>query len=465
MFTSFQVDIMILNTILLLIVTLILYVYFFLKKSYKYFDKHAIPYIKPHWLFGNMKEVVLMKKPTWMGYKDMYEKLEPHRFAGVYFMYKPYIMIRDPELMKTILVKDFSYFKDNEFVSTKHTEPFEKRLFHLSGDEWKNMRVKLTGAFSSIKMKLMFPLMTSCAENIKPALINSTSHRPVFDVKDICGRLMTDMIGSCAFGIDTHSLQNPESEFIKMGRKMFKFRWQTLMRRFFPKNLPPWLVRTLGLGSIPRDVSQYFMKIVEDMVNYREKNNITRGDFLDLLITLRNQNDEITIEDIAAQCFTFLVAGYEGAVNGVAFTLFELARHPEMQNKLRDEILRTLDNNGGKSTHEMMKQMPYMDMVISETLRLYPFGGVHSRKCTENYKIPNSGVVIQKGALLAIPFKSLHLDRRYFEKPDEYYPEHFTAEAKLKSTLLHICPLAKVRDIVLLNDSRKCKSSLGWFTY
>ncbi|XP_065214829.1 probable cytochrome P450 6a18 isoform X3 [Planococcus citri] len=455
----------ILSTLFLIIVTGLLYVYWILKESHKFFDQYGIPYPKPHWFFGNMKDVVLWKKAIWFIYKDLYDKHVSNRFIGVYTLHTPTVMVRDPELIKSILVKDFSHFRNRGFPLDKDAEPLAENLINMSGDEWKNMRVKLTGAFSSIKMKLMFPLMTSCAENIKPALINSTSHRPVFDVKDICGRLMTDMIGSCAFGIDTHSLQNPESEFIKMGRKMFKFRWQTLMRRFFPKNLPPWLVRTLGLGSIPRDVSQYFMKIVEDMVNYREKNNITRGDFLDLLITLRNQNDEITIEDIAAQCFTFLVAGYEGAVNGVAFTLFELARHPEMQNKLRDEILRTLDNNGGKSTHEMMKQMPYMDMVISETLRLYPFGGVHSRKCTENYKIPNSGVVIQKGALLAIPFKSLHLDRRYFEKPDEYYPEHFTAEAKLKSTLLHICPLAKVRDIVLLNDSRKCKSSLGWFTY
>ena len=72
----------------------------------------------------------------------------------------------------------------------------------------------------------------------------------------------------------------------------------------------------------------------------------------------------MTVERIAAQCFSFFLAGYEGAVNGIALTLFELAQNLGIQNKLRDEILSTLKKNQGEFSYDMMKQMPYMDMVI-----------------------------------------------------------------------------------------------------
>ena len=54
------------------------------------------------------------------------------------------------------------------------------------------------------------------------------------------------------------------------------------------------------------------------------------------------------------------------------------------------------------------------------------------RKCTENYKIPETDVVIKKGTSVVIPVMGLHTDSKYFEKPDDFYPEHFTAEAKQK---------------------------------
>lgn len=123
----------ILITLVLLFATGFLYLYWFFKKSHQLFDQYGIPYVKPHWLFGHFKDVFLMGKPIWLAYKDMYDKHESDRFAGVYTLHRPAVMIRDPELIKTILVKEFSNFRNRSFPAPKESEPITENLFNMKG--------------------------------------------------------------------------------------------------------------------------------------------------------------------------------------------------------------------------------------------------------------------------------------------------------------------------------------------
>ena len=168
---------------------------------------------------------------------------------------------------------------------------------------------------------------------------------------------------------------------------------------------------------------------------------------------------EMTIETIAAQSFLFFIGGFEGPSNTLMFMLYALAEQPDIQNRLRQQILSAIEHNGGEITYDVMKNIPYLDMVIdgksfsticstsivvksnknfnarkkisySETLRKFPVGGVLFRLCTEDYKIPESNAVIKKSTPVVIPTFGLQYDKKYFEKPNEFYPEHFSSEAK-----------------------------------
>ncbi|XP_065214692.1 probable cytochrome P450 6a20 isoform X2 [Planococcus citri] len=444
-------------TLFLLLTTVFLYLYWFFKKSFEFFDQCGIPWDKDHSFFGSMKDVLLKRKTFLDLYLERYERLKSYKFVGIYNLHQPQIMINDPDLVKTILVKDFAHFHDRGFTIHKEIEPLANNLANLPGEEWKNLRIKLTSTFTSGKMKMMFPLLKKCSYDMNPVLTKYFSDDETFDVKDFCARYTTDVIGTCAFGIDTHSLQNPESEFRKMGRTVFQTRWKPLVRIFFP-SLSAKYIKLFGLYLFPQEINDYFINTVKDMVKYREENNITRGDFLDLLIAMKNhkeleklkdqhedadlekfmsqigekcvKNDvEMTPELIAAQCFLFFIGGFEGASNALMFLLFELTQHPDIQNKLREEILSTLESNNGEMTYEMMRKLPYLEMVIAETLRKYPLGPILLRLCTENYKIPDSEVVIKKGTSIVIPLMGFNADSKYYERPDDFYPEHFTKEA------------------------------------
>ena len=94
-----------------------------MKKSHQYFNNNGIPYIEPHWLFGNMKDVIFMRTSLWEGFRVMHQKLEPHKFGGPYMFQKPTVLIRDPELIRMILVKDFEYFQNRGLTVVKEVEP------------------------------------------------------------------------------------------------------------------------------------------------------------------------------------------------------------------------------------------------------------------------------------------------------------------------------------------------------
>jgi cytochrome P450 family 6 len=106
-------------------------------------------------------------------------------------------------------------------------------------------------------------------------------------MKDILARYSTDVIASCAFGIQCNCLKNPDAEFRQWGRKCFEPSLRNAIPAFLSQVLPN-IERVLRLNPIDPKVSKYFRSMFKDTVNYRERNNITRNDFMQLLIQIKN---------------------------------------------------------------------------------------------------------------------------------------------------------------------------------
>lgn len=116
------------------------------------------------------------------------------------------------------------------------------------------------------------------------------------------------------------------------------------------------------------------MKVVTETVDYREKNNIDRNDFMDLLIKLKNNGTDesglgaLTLNEIAAQAFIFILAGFETSSTTMAFCLYELAVNPDIQDRARQEIRKVIKRHGGQFTYEAMIEMHYLDQIINGSL-------------------------------------------------------------------------------------------------
>ncbi|CAG7824445.1 unnamed protein product, partial [Allacma fusca] len=87
-----------------------------------------------------------------------------------------------------------------------------------------------------------------------------------------------------------------------------------------------------------------------------------------------------------------------------------------------------VDENDGEFSYDIINSLEYLDMVISETLRMYPPGGRTERRSTRTYKIPNSDVTLPEGTVVVIPIYQVHHDEDYWPEPSRFDPERFTKE-------------------------------------
>lgn len=202
------------------------------------------------------------------------------------------------------------------------------------------------------------------------------------EVKEVCALFTTDLISTIAFGISANSLKNPDGEFRSQCRKMFDF---TVPRAidFSVAFFLPKLVSILRVKLFSKEFSQFLRSAITHVMSERELTGIPRNDLIDILVGLKKEAAAAAKEGkysimqnqdrLVAQAAVFLTAGFETSSSTMAFTLFELGKKPELQEKLRREISEALLNEkNGTLCYEKISTLEYLNMVVEETLRLYP---------------------------------------------------------------------------------------------
>jgi cytochrome P450 family 6 len=161
-------------------------------------------------------------------------------------------------------------------------------------------------------MKMMFQTLVDCGIELGSILEKSASDEEVIEIKDILARYSTDVISSCAFGIQCNCLKNPDAEFREWGRKIFESSVRNSIITVVAITAPR-LLSILKVSTLDPSISKYFRNMVEETVNYRERNNIKRNDFMQLLIQIKNkvkldednesieQNDLETLENSSSE--------------------------------------------------------------------------------------------------------------------------------------------------------------------
>ncbi|KAJ9590915.1 hypothetical protein L9F63_016052 [Diploptera punctata] len=384
---------------------------------------------------------------TWV-----YNELKGHQYGGVFCFNRPIIFLRDPDLIKTITVKDFEYFTDHlTIIKEEEDVLWGKGIFNLQGQRWKDMRSILSPAFTSTKMKTMFHLVSQCGKQLIDFLDNCcNNHIPektckvekeggllVVELKDLLTRYSNDVIATSAFGIGVDSLKKPSNEFYLMGKEATNFRLYVWMGySVFPK-----LMQMLNIDLIPKKVKNFFRALIKNTMVTRERDGIERPDLIQMLMQTyksRIQDDKMPLskrkmddDDLIAQAFLFFVAGFESTATAMCFSCHQIGVYPEIESKLQQEIDKVMRESGGNITYEAINSMKYLDMVISETLRLFPPTGAMDRVCIKPYTLQADPPLDMKpGDGLWIPIYAVHQDPENFPDPEKFDPERFNDENK-----------------------------------
>ncbi|XP_017012809.2 cytochrome P450 6A1 [Drosophila takahashii] len=420
------------DLLMLLLTSLLSFLLGYLRYRFSYWELRGVPQLRPHFLFGHFFKLRSLHLSELL--QETYDAFKGSaRVAGTYVFLRPMAVVLDMDLVKSVIIRDFGQFVDRRSF---HGDLLTANLFNLQGEEWRALRTKLSPTFTSGKMKYMFGTITQVAQQLEETFEELVgSQGSILELHDLMARYTTDVIGRCAFGTECNSLKDPQAEFREVGRRLFRNNNKSIRWRIFKMTYLSSLAKLgLPIRIFHPDITDFFLRIVRETVELREREHIRRNDFMDLLLDLRRQEKGrgLTMEQLAAQVFVFFVAGFETSSSNMSYALFELAKNQAVQQKLRLEISDVMARHR-ELTYEAMLEMPYLDQTITETLRKYPALSSLTRLASEDYEIPSRDggdpVVLEKGTTVHIPVLAIHYDPAIYPEPYEFRPERFAPAA------------------------------------
>ena len=204
----------------------------------RYFSKWGIPHPPEVPFVGSLHGLFYPRRHVNDFIKYVYNVDADAKYIGFHVFTGATLLVKDLELIKTILVKNFDHFTDRKTFVDEQTDPlFGQNLNFLNGDRWKEVRNMLSPAFTSSKMRAMYVLMEQCARNFTETLVQKYADSEAVDFREVIGRYTNDVIASCAFGIEVDSLKNPDNEFYMQVKNAATFQATDILFREIPFTL------------------------------------------------------------------------------------------------------------------------------------------------------------------------------------------------------------------------------------
>ncbi|XP_063785321.1 thromboxane-A synthase [Pseudophryne corroboree] len=432
--------------------------YWYSVSAFSQLREMGIRHPKPVPLIGN---VLLFQKGVWDGTSEILRTYGP--ITGYYMGRRAVVLLSDPESVKQVLQKDFANFT-NRMKLNLATKPMSDSLLCLRDEQWKRVRSVLTPSFSAARMKEMCPLINQGCDVLVSSLQRYADSGESCNVQRCYACYTMDIVASVAFGTRVDSQEDPDHPVVQNSKKFLElftpFKPLILLTLAFPSIMIP-IARLLPNKN--RDqINGFFRKFIRNMIAQRDQQpaNERRRDFLQLMLEARdsvahvgvdhfdvvNQADlaapqkgnadepskktkTLNEDEILGQSFLFLIAGYETTCSLLSFVTYLLVANPECQETLLREVDEFAEKHES-ADYNTVHDLPYMDMVVSEALRMYPPAFRFAREATHDYTV--MGCKIRAGTVVEIPVGCIQNDPQYWPDPEKFRPERFTAEEKLK---------------------------------
>nr|QIU80473.1 cytochrome P450 monooxygenase CYP6CY24 [Aphis gossypii] len=413
-------------------------IYYYTTSTYDKWRKLNIPYVPPVPLFGNVFKIMTKLEHPIDGFGKIYYSYPNAKLLGYFQMREPMLMVREPELINTILVKDFSYFTDHGFDIDPSTSILANSLFFSNGQKWRTMRQKLSPGFTSGKLKDTHNQINECGDEMVSRIANVIEKTDRLEVKTMTTGFSTDVIGTCAFGLKLDTIKNDDSEFRRYVKMIFRNTPRQLIVQML-MTICPRVLKLFKIKLFSQEATNFFYNVFTDVIKHREEHNLVRNDLTQTLMQARKElvmkknsdiEDKFTDDDIIANAILMFTAGSETVSSMLSFCLYELALNKEIQDKLRAEICSMKAKYNGQLNNDYLMDLTYANMVLDETGRKYSIAFSILRVATKTYTLPDESFVIEKGQKITIPMFHIHNDPKYYPDPMRFDPERFSMEQK-----------------------------------
>jgi cytochrome P450 len=283
-------------------------------------------------------------------------------------------------------------------------------LLTNEGKPWQRQRGLIQPAFRRENILSYAPVMTRAARRMLDSWGDGESRNVHGDIM----AMALEIVAQCLCGAEVSGVTD------RVGKAMEvitdRFMTDASQALLLPFDLPDFL------APARRDAISDLNQIIDDIIRERRASHQPRGDLLDTLLhSYDAEGHPMSDEQLRDEVMTLFLAGHETTAIALSWTCYLLCQHPQVESKLREELVTVLGDR--EPTPEDLPRLRYTEMVLKESMRLYPPVWRIARKAIANCEI--GGYLVTAGTNIFI-FQSLtQRDARWFTNPDAFDPERW----------------------------------------
>jgi cytochrome P450 len=318
--------------------------------------------------------------------------------------------LNNPDDIQYVLVKAADKFYKSPMLKRATRKAIGEGLLTSEGDFHKRQRKMVQPAFHHNRIANYADVMVDYTAQ----MLDRWESGQQQDMHHEMMRLTMQIVAKTLFDTDVASDMDAIGQAISIGIEAASERITK------PLSLPEWIPTQRNIER--RKAAEVVAKTVLNMIDARRESGEDRGDLLSMLLMGQDENGEgMTDKQVYDEVVTLFIAGHETTANALAWTLYLLAQHPEVEAKLVDELQTVL---GGRTpTMADLGQLRYTDKIFKESMRLYPPAWVITRQAIENVTI--GGYEIPAGSVVLMSPYVIHRHPDYWDEPKKFMPERF----------------------------------------
>nr|ASX93972.1 cytochrome P450 CYP4L30 [Zygaena filipendulae] len=309
-------------------------------------------------------------------------------------------------------------------------------LLTSSGNRWKVFRKLMTPAFHFNILQTFLPVFCK-NQTIMIQKFKALADGNTVNIFPIVALGALDNITESIMGVSVDAQKSSESSYVKAVEDISKIIAHRIQNIFTTNdvlfNLTPMKKKhDAALKILHKQVNEVIEARRRELDKTNVKNLTAPSDevqkkhaFLDLLLLSRIDGEKISDEDVRNEVNTFMFEGHDTTAAAVSFCLYCLSNNDEAQENILNEIRNIMGDDAMNKdpTYSELQQMKYLEMVIKETLRLYPSAAVIERLVTRDTEI--CGIRLPKDTLIFINIIAMQRNPRVYDEPLKFIPERF----------------------------------------
>jgi cytochrome P450 len=332
------------------------------------------------------------------------------------------IVTADPDFIKYILKDNNANYNKSDIQVERMAEFQGVGLLNSHGDYWLRQKRLLSMGFTRSKLSSLLPLQIDMLSGFMDKFDRSIDEGPV-NIYDQMVKFTLKSVGKSLFG-DAMK----EEELDQIGAAISEIQ-VFILKQVFKPYLIPWY-RVSGETAGHQKTRHEADKVVIDYINERKKSGSKNWDFLQLILETpyKDTGDIMSDEQVKIEILQLLVAGNETSSNGLTWSFYLLAKHPEHIAIIRNEIKEVFGDND--IDYSGLHSLKHTMNVLNEVLRMYPPFWMIDRIAVEDDEF--NGVVIPAGSIMLPYIYGVHHNEDFWENPSKFDPSRFEKENKDK---------------------------------